>query len=142
MKMLRWIKGKTRQNHIRNVIIRDKAHITPTNTFLVKKRLPWFRRQVQRRDDKNVAKSVPNTEIEESRPRGNPKLMWMDRLEDDMKTNKIRPEWAQAERAGSNYTNVNPTQETTERREGEKKEAWELSVTSKPCHNGFHNRRQ
>ena len=68
MKMLRWMQGKTRKDHIINVTIREKAHIKPINTFLMKKRLTWFG-HVQRRDDDNVAKSVLNTRIDGSRPK-------------------------------------------------------------------------
>ena len=55
--------------------------------------------------------SVLNTQTEGSRPRGRPKLRWMERLKDDMKKNKIRRDresWFEA------IQNVNPTQETTE----------------------------
>ena len=81
----------SRKYHIRNVTIREKAHIKPINTFLMKKRLSWFG-HVQRRDEDNIAKSVLNTRIDRSRPRGRPKLRWMDRLKDMKKNNKIRPE--------------------------------------------------
>ena len=54
------------------------------NSFLVKKRLSWFG-HVQRRDDDHVAKSVLATQAEGSRPRGRPKLRWMERLKQDMK---------------------------------------------------------
>ena len=67
MKMLRWIQGKTRKDHMRNVTIREKAHIKPVNTFLMKKRLSWFG-HVQRRDEDNMAKSVLNTRIDGSCP--------------------------------------------------------------------------
>ena len=95
-------KERRRNVHIRNVIIREKAHIKPINTFLMKKRLSGFG-HVQRRDDDKVTKSVLNTQTEGSRPRGRPKLKWMDRLNDDMKKNNIRPEWSsdrERERAG------------------------------------------
>ena len=59
MKMLRLIQGKPRKYHIKNVTIREKAHIKPINTFLMKKRLSWFG-HVQRRDDDHVAKPVLN----------------------------------------------------------------------------------
>ena len=115
MKMLRWIQGNTRKDHIRNVTIREKAHIKPINNFLMKKRLSWFG-HVQRRHEDNIAKSVLNTRIDGSRPRGRPKLRWMDRLKDDMNKNSIRPEWASDRESWFNMMkNVNPTQETTER---------------------------
>ena len=115
MKILRWVQGKTRKDHIRNVTIREKAHITPINHFLVKKRLSWFC-HVWRRDDDNVGKHILNTRIDGSRPRGRPKLRWMDRLKDDMKQNNIRPECASDGESWFNniMKNVNPTQETTE----------------------------
>ena len=65
--MLRWVKGKTRKYHIRNVIIRKRAHIKPMDTFLMKKRLSWFG-HVQRKGDDNVAKSVLNIQIDGSDP--------------------------------------------------------------------------
>ena len=71
MTMLKWIQGKTRKDHIKKFTIREKAHITPINTFLMKKRLSWFG-NVQRRDDDNIAKCVLNTRIDGSRPRGRP----------------------------------------------------------------------
>ena len=111
-----------------------KAHIKPINAFLMKKRLSWFG-HVQRRDEDNIGKYVLNTRINGSRPRGRPKLRWMDRLKDDMKKNNIRPEWASDRESWVNMMknnirpewasdreswvnmmkNVNPTQETTER---------------------------
>ena len=113
MNMLRWIQGKTRKYHIRNVTIREKVHINPINTFLMKKRLSWFG-HVQRRDDDNIAKSVQNTRIDGSRPRGRHNLRWMDRLKDNMKKNNIRPEWASDRESLFNMVkNVNPTQETS-----------------------------
>ena len=71
MKMLRWIQGKTTKDHIRNVTIRETAHIKPINTFLMNKRLSRFG-HVQRRDEDNIAKSVLNTQIDGSRPKEDP----------------------------------------------------------------------
>ena len=73
MKMLRWIQGKTRKGHFRNVVIREKASIMPINNFFMKKRLSWFG-QVQRIDGDNIAKSVLNTQIDECGPKGRPKM--------------------------------------------------------------------
>ena len=70
---------------------------------------------VQSRDEDNIGKYVLNTRINGSRPRGRPKLSWMDRLKDDMKKNNIRPEWASDRESWFNMMkNFNPTQETTE----------------------------
>ena len=81
--------------HVCEMEIQEKitSEMLSINTFLMKKRLSWFG-HVQLRDDDNVEKSVLNTRIDGSRPRGRPKLRWMERLKDDMKQNKTRPEWA------------------------------------------------
>ena len=42
MRMLRWARGKTRLDHIRNEDIRKEAHVTPVETSLENKRLKWF----------------------------------------------------------------------------------------------------
>ena len=53
---------------------------------------------VQRGYDDNLVKSALTTQIEGSRI----EARWMDRVKQDMKQNKIRPEWGvQSERAGS-----------------------------------------
>ena len=41
MRMLRWARGKTRLDHIRNKDIRKEAHVKPVETFLENKRLKW-----------------------------------------------------------------------------------------------------
>ena len=41
MRMLRWARGKTRLDHIRNEDIRKEAHVKPVDNFLEKKRLKW-----------------------------------------------------------------------------------------------------
>ena len=109
MKMLRWMQGKTRKYHIRNTTIRENAHVQPINTFLTKKRLSWFG-HVQRREEHNIAKYVLATQVPGSRPRGRPKLRWMDRIKQDMKENNIRPECAtDRESWFIMIRNVNPT---------------------------------
>ena len=40
--MLRWARGKTRLDHIRNEDTRKEAHVKPVETFLENKRLKWF----------------------------------------------------------------------------------------------------
>ena len=42
MIMLRWARGKTSLDHIRNEDIRKEAHVNPVETFLENKRLKWF----------------------------------------------------------------------------------------------------
>ena len=42
MRMLRWARGKTSLEHIRNEDIRKKAHMEAVDTFLENKRLQMF----------------------------------------------------------------------------------------------------
>ena len=49
----------TGKYHIRNVIVWEMAQIKPINSFLSKKRLPWYC-HVQQGYDDNVAKSLAN----------------------------------------------------------------------------------
>ena len=42
MMMLRWAKGKTRLDHIRNEDVVKEAHVKPVECFLENKRLKWF----------------------------------------------------------------------------------------------------
>ena len=42
MRMLRWIRGKTRKDHVRNQIIQEEANVSQMSTFLREKRLNWY----------------------------------------------------------------------------------------------------
>ena len=47
MRMLRWIKGKTRKDHVRNQIIQEDANECQMSTFLRQKRLNQEKRRRQ-----------------------------------------------------------------------------------------------
>ena len=55
MRMLRWARGKTRLDHIRNEDIRKEAHIKPVETFLENK---WFGHGLRREPKHICAKSL------------------------------------------------------------------------------------
>ena len=42
MRMLRWARGKTNKDHIKNEDIWREANVEPMTTFLRKKRLRWY----------------------------------------------------------------------------------------------------
>ena len=42
MHLLRWARGKTRLDHVRNVDIWKEAHVYPMTEFLSENRLRWF----------------------------------------------------------------------------------------------------
>ena len=42
MRMLRWIRGKTRKDHVRNLIIQEYSKLCQMSTFLRQKQLHWY----------------------------------------------------------------------------------------------------
>ena len=56
--MLRWARGKTRLDHIRNEDIRKEAHVKIVETFLENKRLMWFGHCLRRERNHICAKSL------------------------------------------------------------------------------------
>ena len=77
MNMLRWIQGKTLKYRIRNEKFRSDAMVKPITKYVTQKRLSWYG-HVLRRQDPNVAKQVTTMKVGGKRPRGRPKLRWMD----------------------------------------------------------------
>ena len=53
MKMLRWIRSKTRKDHVRNQRIQEDAKVCQMSTFLREKRLHWYG-NVKRREEDNL----------------------------------------------------------------------------------------
>ena len=83
MRMLRWIQGVSLRDHIRNEEIREAATVQPITTHLMQKRL-----YVRRRDDSHdMTRTVLDMGVEGVRPRGRPKLRYMDTIRRDMKKN-------------------------------------------------------
>ena len=58
MRMLRWARGKTKLDHIRNEDIRKEAHVKPVETVLEDKRLKWFGHCLRRERNHICAKSL------------------------------------------------------------------------------------
>ena len=93
MKMLRWSQGKTRTDRIKNETIRGNAKVTPINSVLTQTRLSWYG-HVMRRDETHITKSTLRTTVTGTRPRGRPKMRWLDKLISDMRIYGIKPEMA------------------------------------------------
>ena len=68
--------------------------VKPITTFVTQKRLPWYG-HVIRREYTNVAKQVTTIKVGGMRPRGRPRLRWMDRVQSDMKPHKLEADLAQ-----------------------------------------------
>ena len=97
MRMLRWARGKTRLDHVRNVDIWKEAHMYPMAEFLREKRLRWFG-HVQRRDKDDATRKILQMEVDGKRNRGRPKLRWRDLVKDDMARNQMTTEMAEDRR--------------------------------------------
>ena len=64
MRMLRWARGKTRLDHVRNVDIWKEARMYPMAEFLREKRLRWFG-HVQRRDNDDATRKMLHMTVDE-----------------------------------------------------------------------------
>ena len=80
MRMLRWIQGVSLREHKRNEEIGEAATVQPIETHLMQKRLRWFG-HVRRRDESHTTRTVLDMVVEGVRPRGRPKLRYMDTIQ-------------------------------------------------------------
>ncbi len=94
MRMLRWARGKTRLDHIRNEDIRKDAHIQPVDTFLENRRLKWFGHCLRREPNHICAKSL-RLEVSGTKNRGRSKKRWRDNIKEDMKKYRLTEDMAQ-----------------------------------------------
>ena len=94
MRMLRWARGKTSLDHIRNEDIRKEADVKPVETFLENKRLKWFGHCLRRERNQRCAKSL-KLEVSGKRSRGRPKKRWRDNIQGDMKKYQLTEDMAQ-----------------------------------------------
>ena len=79
--------------------------VKPITTYVTQKRLSWYG-HVSRRDDTNVAKHVTTMMVGGKRPRGRPKLRWMDRVQSDLRHHQLDPKLAQDREAWINAVMV------------------------------------
>ena len=73
MRMLRWIRGKTRKDHVRNTIIQEDANGWQMSTFLRQKLLHWYG-HVKRREEDNLSIKMMDMVVPGKRRRGRPRL--------------------------------------------------------------------
>ena len=93
MRMLRWTRGKTRLDHIRNEDIRKEAQVKPVETFQENKRLKWFGHCLRREPNHICAKFV-RLEVSGRRNRGRPRKRWRDNIQGDMKKYQLNEDTA------------------------------------------------
>ena len=83
MRMIRWIRGKTRKDHVRNPIIQEDAKVCRLSSFLRPTRLHWYG-HVKRREEDNVSRKMMDVVVPGKRRRGRPRLRWIDNTREGM----------------------------------------------------------
>ena len=83
MRMLRWIRGKSRKDHVRNKTIQEDAKVCQMSTYLRQKRLHWYG-HVKRREEDNLSRKMMDVVVTGKRRRGRPRLRWADNNREDM----------------------------------------------------------
>ena len=72
MRMLRWVRGNTRKDHVRNQLIQEDSKVCPMSTFLRQKRLNLYG-HIRRRDDDNLSRNIMDMVVPGKRRRGRPR---------------------------------------------------------------------
>ena len=83
MRMLRWIQGISLKDHVRSEEIRNRLNVMAIVDQVTKRRLSWYG-HIKRRKPEDVTRTVLDMEIPGKRPRGRPRIRWMDNIRRDM----------------------------------------------------------
>ena len=94
MRMLRWVRGKTILDNVRNVDTWKEAQMYRMADYLREKRIIWFGR-VQRRYSVDVTIKILQMTVDEKRNRGRPNLRWRDLAKDYIARNQMTTEMAE-----------------------------------------------
>ena len=89
MRMLRWMRGVTRKDKIRNEHIRGTTKVAQASRKITERRLKWYG-HVMRMEEDHVVKRVMTKAIPGKRKRGRPKTRWKDVCKRDMQTVGLR----------------------------------------------------
>ncbi|VDL76809.1 unnamed protein product [Nippostrongylus brasiliensis] len=93
MKMLRWMAGVTRLDHVTNADIRERFGVVPIAEKLRETRLRWYG-HVLRASNDTVCKIGLALDVLGTRPRGRPKQRWLDMMHADLKAVGVHPDYA------------------------------------------------
>jgi hypothetical protein len=100
MRMLRWICGHTRRDHVRNDDICERLGVAPAEEKLMQHRLRWFGHMQRRLTEAPIRNGVIRRTDNNKRGRGRPNFTWEESIKRDLKdwciTKKLaldRREW-------------------------------------------------
>ena len=84
MRMLRWMNGSNRKDHITNESLRKTFGLEPVAQVLRRNRLRWLG-HIVRRNEESVIRKCQQVRIDGDRPRGRPRLTWRALVDVDLK---------------------------------------------------------
>ena len=90
MKMLRWPLGLTRLDKVRNEDVRKRMGVATIMEKAQEKRLRWYG-HLRRMEPDGVARRAMDMEVKGKRPKGRPKLRWMDAINKDLTARGLQP---------------------------------------------------
>lgn len=91
MRMLRWILGVSLRDRRRNEDIREVLGVACITDKVREARMRWYG-HVMRREDGCCIKRIMNAEVYGRRSRGRQKKRWRDKIQEDLKTLKLKKE--------------------------------------------------
>ena len=87
MKVIRMIQGVTRWDRKRNEDLYKQSNMLPIVQVINKNKLRWFG-HVMRREEESTLRVVMQLKMKGKRPRGRPRLRWLDNIDSHLKENK------------------------------------------------------
>ena len=86
MKVIRMIQGVTRWDRKRNEDLSKQNNMLPIVQVINKNKLRWFG-HVMRREEESTLRVVMKLKMKGMRPRGRPRLRWLDNIDSHLKGN-------------------------------------------------------
>ena len=106
MRMLRWARGKTQLDHVRNEDIGKEAHVNMLLKLSWKTRLKWFGHCLRREPNHICVKSL----VSGRRSRGRPKKRWRDNIKEEMEKYQLTEDMAKERKYWMTKTMASPAQ--------------------------------
>lgn len=139
MRMLRWMLGLTRIDHVMNADVHKVLGVAPITDKMQEGQLRWFGHALHREED-SIARTALDLKIRGKRPLGRSKKRWMDTIREDMRAAGVTPADARNQNGEENARNpTRPLDEIDQRMDLPSNESFSnpylltLSGQSGPC---------